>query len=126
MQNNVTRDKRVQALLENAFAVMRLSADHLELWCIADMAPLVRDSFPPNESRLMSVGLGPLTRNARTKLNVDHLELSIDGVTVVALPYDAIYCVATKGDYAHELNWVAETGTAFVNLVHPMHGLDRA
>ena len=117
-------------MLEKAFEVMEMIKDPLELWCIVELAPEVRDAIPPTTEKLMSIELGPLTRNTRVELRPDHLRVALsEGAPKVKLPYTAIYCIVTTGDLAQDLNWMRGTSEgrdlAHVNLVEGFHGIPK-
>ncbi|ABY63175.1 hypothetical protein ST201phi2-1p349 [Pseudomonas phage 201phi2-1] len=128
--DNIGRNIEVRAIIEKAFEVLQMIKDPLELWCIVDLAPEVRGAIPPTTEKLVSIELGPLTRNTRTTLHPDHLMVSLSADTPkVKLPYSAIYCMATSSDLAQDLNWMQGTSEgrdlAYVDLVQPYHGIPK-
>lgn len=127
---NIGRNIAIRVMLEKAFDVLEMIKDPLELWCVAELAPEVRSSLPPSDEKLVSIELGPLTRNTRIELYPDHLKVALSADTPkVKLPYAAIYCMVTSCDLAQDLNWLrGDTegrDVAYVNLVEGFHGIPK-
>lgn len=126
---NIGRNIGVRMMIEKAVDVLELVSDDLELWLIKDLAPELRDAYPPTDETFVTLALGIVTRNCRMQLKPDRLIVPIEDGTKVEIPYDAIYCIATSGTFAQDLSWFRYKDeycdVAYINLVEGFHGIPK-
>lgn len=88
---------------------LEMLTDPLELWVEFAKFPEWAKVFPEAklESKAGVFALGPLTRNTRLVINDDHLLVTSPEGEVINTPFDAIYCIAIRGQH-QDLNWPIE------------------
>lgn len=98
--------KAVSAIISDGCTYLSDSDEPLELWLERVKLPEWEAIFGTGKNKETGIlGLGPITRQHRLTLLDDRVEFMNPEGVKVTVPYDAIYCVAIRGEHVLPGPW---------------------